>query len=81
MEKKYTSQEVEIILQNFGKDNGMSSNGIHIKRWWNTWETEHSANTSVVRSVCNDWVHKERIKMNNDKFCPICGEQLQQTDI
>ena len=48
MEKKYTSQEVEIILQNFGKDNGMSSNGIYIKRWWNTWETEHSANTSVV---------------------------------
>lgn len=27
--------------------------------------------------VCDDWIHQERIKNNDDNYCPICGEQLQ----
>lgn len=36
-----------------------------------------SSNVPVMRSVCDDWIHNERIKMNDDKYCPICGKQLQ----
>ncbi len=27
--------------------------------------------------VCDDWIHQERIKNNDDNYCPICGKQLQ----
>lgn len=26
---------------------------------------------------CDDWIHQERIKNNDDNYCPICGKQLQ----
>lgn len=27
--------------------------------------------------VCEDWIHDLRVKNNDDNYCPICGEQLQ----
>lgn len=33
--------------------------------------------TVLATSVCPDWIHNERVKMNDDKFCPICGKKLQ----
>lgn len=29
------------------------------------------------KSFCKEWIHKERVKMNDDIYCPICGKQLQ----
>jgi len=26
---------------------------------------------------CHDWIHNERVKQNDDTFCPVCGKQLQ----
>jgi len=36
-----------------------------------------SLNLDVSSSRCDDWIHNERIKMNDDKYCPICGTKLQ----
>lgn len=27
--------------------------------------------------ICDDWIHEERVKQNDDTYCPICGKQLQ----
>lgn len=27
--------------------------------------------------ICDDWVHNERVRQNNDIYCPICGKKLQ----
>ena len=27
--------------------------------------------------LCDDWIHEERIKNNDDNYCPICGKKLQ----
>ena len=27
--------------------------------------------------LCDDWIHEERVKRNDDKYCPICGKKLQ----
>jgi rubrerythrin len=27
--------------------------------------------------ICDDWIHGERVKFNDDNYCPICGKQLQ----
>jgi hypothetical protein len=27
--------------------------------------------------ICDDWIHEERVKQNDDNYCPICGKQLQ----
>ena len=27
--------------------------------------------------VCDEWIHQERVKQNDDKYCPLCGKQLQ----
>lgn len=26
---------------------------------------------------CGGWIHDERVEMNGDSFCPICGEDLR----
>lgn len=28
-------------------------------------------------TLCEDWIHQERVKANDDKYCPICGDKLQ----
>tara|TARA_R110000782_G_scaffold124173_1_gene215724 strand:- start:66 stop:311 length:246 start_codon:yes stop_codon:yes gene_type:complete len=28
-------------------------------------------------TLCDDWIHQERVKCNDDKYCPLCGEKLQ----
>ena len=28
-------------------------------------------------SDCDEWIHQERIKQNDDKYCPLCGDKLQ----
>ena len=28
-------------------------------------------------TLCDDWIHQERVKSNDDKYCPLCGEKLQ----
>jgi Zn finger protein HypA/HybF involved in hydrogenase expression len=28
-------------------------------------------------TLCDDWIHQERIKANDDKYCPLCGKKLQ----
>lgn len=43
----YTSSEVEIILQNFGKDHKMSSRALHIKKWWKIFESNHPKTTPL----------------------------------
>lgn len=32
---------------------------------------------SNIESDCAEWIHEERVKMNDDTFCPICGKKLQ----
>jgi len=27
--------------------------------------------------LCDDWIHEERVKQNDDTYCPICGKKLQ----
>ena len=27
--------------------------------------------------ICDDWINEERVKQNDDNYCPICGKQLQ----
>lgn len=27
--------------------------------------------------ICPEWIHEERVKMNDDIYCAICGKQLQ----
>lgn len=42
------------------------------------YETEQLAIPRVSNSViCDDWIHEERVKQNDDTYCPICGKQLQ----
>ena len=31
-------------------------------------------------TVCPEWLHKERRKVNEDNFCPICGTDIRQAD-
>jgi predicted GIY-YIG superfamily endonuclease len=28
-------------------------------------------------AVCDEWIHKERVKVNDDTYCPICGTYLK----
>ena len=34
----------------------------------------HNVGNSVI---CDDWIHEERVKQNDDTYCPVCGKQLQ----
>ena len=27
--------------------------------------------------IYDDWIHEERVKQNDDTYCPICGKKLQ----
>ena len=27
--------------------------------------------------LCDEWIHEERVKQNDDTYCPICGKKLQ----
>lgn len=36
---------------------------------------ESKTDNNVVN--CDDFIHEERVKQNDDKFCPICGKKLQ----
>lgn len=41
-------------------------------------KVENLAPNSVVADLhCDDWIHNERVKMNDDIYCPICGKKLQ----
>jgi uncharacterized protein YabN with tetrapyrrole methylase and pyrophosphatase domain len=31
----------------------------------------------VIVSVCDDWIHDERVKCNDDNYCPICGKNIK----
>jgi hypothetical protein len=33
--------------------------------------------THSCTELCEDWIHEERVKQNDDKYCPICGKKLQ----
>ncbi len=37
---------------------------------------EQSMRSHSNHATCDDWIHKERVKQNEDNYCPICGEQL-----
>lgn len=29
--------------------------------------------------ICDDWIHQERVKQNDDNYCPICGKNLKES--
>lgn len=41
---------------------------------FNNW---HKAKNEEKPIICDGWIHDERVKHNDDKFCPLCGEKLQ----
>lgn len=40
-------------------------------------ELEAQEEKPKEESSCDEWIHKERVRVNDDKYCPICGENLQ----
>jgi len=36
---------------------------------------------SVKPDGCPERIHDKRVKVNNDKYCPICGENLQSREV
>lgn len=31
---------------------------------------------TISSTICDEWIHEERVKQNDDKYCPLCGKQL-----
>lgn len=45
-----------------------------LKKAWNELLRLYGVSNHVI---CEDWIHEERVKQNDDNYCPICGKQLQ----
>jgi len=46
------------------------------------WEEEISYGENMLedlksRKLCDKWIHSKRVEMNDDRFCPLCGENLK----
>lgn len=68
---------LKIITDNHYGDYVKSEQLVKLFEVYHISEVKKLNKSDVMRSVCDDWIHNERIKMNDDKYCPICGKKLQ----
>ncbi len=56
----------EVFIEEYG---GLKRLQKDIKQWFYR-EVDKKQN-------CESWIHEERVKHNDDNYCPICGEKLK----